>query len=134
MLQVLFLVRSALGRDHLSVTVGWAFSTPQNTGGLLVPQSPHCPHCPPGPHCTETRALLAGVGGSWAGVHLCVALNLFSRLSCLGPGRQPQPWRVPLESRALDGLAIHIPNFLNTQLPGSKLENRLCDLQYLIAC
>lgn len=131
MLQLPFLVRSVLGRGHLSVTVGRAFSTPQNTGGLPVPQSPHRP---PGPHCIEMQVLLAGVGGSWAGVHPRVALSLFSRLSCLGPGRQPRPRRVSLESRALDGLAIHISNFLNTRLPGSKLGNWLCDLQYLIAC
>lgn len=114
----------------LSGTPG-AFSTPQNTGGLQVPQSPHKL---PGSHCTEMWSLLAGPGGSGAGVHPCIAFSLLSRPSCLETGRQPQPLRSLLETWAPEGLAIHSPNFLNALLPGSELGNLLYDLQYLIAC
>lgn len=91
MLQLPFLVRSVLGRGHLSVTVGRAFSTPQNTGGLPVPQSPHRP---PGPHCIEMREA-AGLGCTPV---LPSACFLGSRAWGLGGslGLGGSPWRAGL--------------------------------------
>lgn len=42
--------------------------------------------------------------------------------------------KISLEMRALDDSGIHILSPVNTPIQGSKLRNRECDLQCLIAC